>query len=81
MSSSQDGTFLTDICISHINHFGSTLYWSPEPLLWPLATLPIVSKWGAWHSTMDSGLVLHPAAPGSIFGVPKKFSLGVVEFY
>ena len=27
------------------------------------------------HSTMDSVLALHPAAPGSILGVPKNFSL------
>ena len=80
MSSSQDGTFLTDICISQINHFGSTLYWSPEPLLWPLGTLPIVSKLGAWHSTMDSGLVLHPAARVRFLAFPRNFLLVLLSF-
>ena len=30
---------------------------------------------------MDSVLALHPAAPASILGVPKKFCLGVAEIY
>ena len=34
------------------------------------------------HSTMDSKLASHPAAPGSIRGVPKIFSdLDVAEIY
>ena len=36
---------------------------------------------GGPHSTMDSVLASHPAAPGSILGVPKKFSLDVAEIY
>ena len=33
------------------------------------------------HSTTDSVLAPHPVAPGSILGVPKKFSLDVAEIY
>ena len=34
------------------------------------------------HSTMDGVLALHPAAPGLILGVPKKFSsIDVAEIY
>ena len=40
---------------------------------------------GGPHSTMDSVLALHPAAPGSILGVPKDFpmeiSFDVAEIY
>ena len=30
---------------------------------------------GGPHSTLDSLLALHPAAPGSILGLPKKITL------
>ena len=36
---------------------------------------------GGAHCTMDTILALHPAAPGSILGVPKKFPLDVDEIY
>ena len=39
-------------------------------------------KIGGPHSTVDSILASHPAAPGSILSVPKIFSdLDVVEIY
>ena len=36
---------------------------------------------GGPHSTMDSNFASHPAALGSILGVPKNFSLDVAEIY
>ena len=30
---------------------------------------------------MESALALQPAAPGSILGIPKSFSLDVAEIY
>ena len=36
---------------------------------------------GLRHSTMDSLLASHPAAPGSILSVPKNFALDVAEIY
>ena len=33
------------------------------------------------NSTIESALALHPAAPGSILGIPKSFSLDVAEIY
>ena len=39
-----------------------------------LGFTPNRAKVGGAHSTMDSGLASHPAAPGSIPGFPKNFS-------
>ena len=36
---------------------------------------------GVPQSTMDSILASHPVAPDLILGIPKKFSLDVVEMY
>ena len=36
---------------------------------------------GELYSTMDNVLASQPVAPGSILGVPKKFSLNVAEIY
>ena len=41
----------------------------------------VLDVWGP-HGTMESILASHPAAPGSILGVPKQFSsLDVAEIY
>ena len=46
---------------------------SPDPNKPFLSTEP--------HSTLESFLALHPAALGSILGVPKNFSFDVAEIY
>ena len=50
----------------------------------PVTYKTIKARGGA-HSTMDSVLALHPAAPGLILGVPEDFpmeiSFDVAEIY
>ena len=42
--------------------------------LWSESYIKVCIDLGGLHSTMDSILAMHPAAPGSIPGVPKVFS-------